>query len=49
MTELYIKCKYIISGSACEKVIKNGGILIENGRIISVGNEEEVKKSSSTY
>ena len=49
MNEVYICCKYIVSGSTCEKVIKNGGILIENGRIVSVGKEEEIKKLVSGH
>ncbi len=44
MSELFVECKYIISGSNCNKIIKNGALIVENNQIIKVGKTEEVKK-----
>ncbi|MFW9852662.1 MAG: amidohydrolase [Candidatus Thorarchaeota archaeon] len=44
MNDLYIECKYIISGSKCEKLIKNGAILIEDNKILEVDKASNVKK-----
>jgi 5-methylthioadenosine/S-adenosylhomocysteine deaminase len=44
MNEYYLESKYIISGSKCEKLIKDGAILVEAGKIIDVGKSEDIKK-----
>jgi 5-methylthioadenosine/S-adenosylhomocysteine deaminase len=44
MSELFIDCKYIIAGSDCNRVIKEGAIIVEDNQIIKVGKREEVKK-----
>ncbi|MCE7740614.1 MAG: amidohydrolase family protein, partial [Candidatus Heimdallarchaeota archaeon] len=43
MNEYYIELKYIIAGPNCNKLIKNGAILVENSEIIAVGKSAEVK------
>lgn len=49
MNELYIECKYIISGSKCEKLTKNGAILIEDNKILEVDKASNVKKFLSGH
>ena len=49
MSETYITCKYIISGARCDNIIKDGAILIENGNIVAVGKEVDVKKLLSGH
>ncbi|TFG08416.1 amidohydrolase [Candidatus Heimdallarchaeota archaeon] len=49
MSDLFLKCKYIIAGSKCEKLIREGAILIEEDKIVAVGKEEEVKKLLSGH
>jgi 5-methylthioadenosine/S-adenosylhomocysteine deaminase len=49
MSELFIQCKYIISGSNCDKLIRNGAILVEDNQIINVGKIENVKKLLSGH
>lgn len=49
MSELYIECKYIISGHSCDKLIKNGAILVEDNKIISVGKSGDIKKLKSSH
>ncbi len=49
MSDTYIKCKYIISGSKCDKVIRDGAILVENDKIVAVGKEVDVKKLLSGH
>ncbi len=49
MSELYIECKYIVAGSKCDKLIRNGALLIENNEIIAVGKLEEIKKLISGH
>ena len=49
MSDLFIEAKYIISGAKCNKVIKNGGILIEDDEIIAVGKVETVKSLVSRH
>ncbi|MCK5408620.1 MAG: amidohydrolase family protein, partial [Candidatus Heimdallarchaeota archaeon] len=49
MSELFIDSKFIVSGSTCNKVIKQGGILIENNEIVAVGKTEDVKKLVSGH
>lgn len=49
MSDTYIKCKYIISGSKCDKLIRDGAILIENDRIVAVGKEGDIKKLLSGH
>jgi len=44
MSEVVIQCKYIISGEECNKIIKNGSIIIEDNKIIHVGKIDEMKK-----
>ncbi len=43
MNEIFLRCKYIISGEKCNKIIKDGSILIEDNKIIAVGKYEKVK------
>jgi len=49
MSDLFIDSKFIVSGSTCNKVIKQGGILIENNEIVAVGKVEDVKKLVSGH
>jgi len=49
MSDLFIKCKYIVAGSKCEKLIRDGAILIEEDKIIAVGKEEEIRKLLSGH
>lgn len=49
MSDTFIKCKYIISGSKCDKLIREGAILIEGDRIVAVGKEKEIKKFLSGH
>ncbi|MBY9000657.1 MAG: amidohydrolase [Candidatus Heimdallarchaeota archaeon] len=49
MNELFIEAKYIISGSKCNRIIKNGGILIENDEIVAIGKVEPVKSLVSGH
>ncbi len=49
MSELFIESKFIVSGSTCNKVIKQGGILIENSQIVAVGKAGDVKKLVSGH
>ncbi|NPD89179.1 MAG: amidohydrolase [Asgard group archaeon] len=44
MSDLFIECKYIIAGSDCNTIIRDGAIIIENNQIVAVGKTEEVKK-----
>jgi len=49
MSDLYFECKYIIAGANCEKLIKNGAILIEDNRIAAVGTIKKIKKLLSGH
>ena len=49
MSDLYIESRYIIAGSECNKIIKNGGLLLENDEIIAVGKAEHVKSLISGH
>ncbi len=49
MSELFLECKYIVAGRNCDKLIKDGAILVEDGKIISVGKLEVVKKLKSGH
>ena len=49
MSELYLECKYIISGKNCDTLIKDGAILVEEGKIVSIGKLEVVKKLKSGH
>ena len=49
MNDIYIRCKYIISGPKCDKLIKEGAIIIEEDKIVAVGKEEDVKKLLSGH
>ena len=49
MSDSFIRCKYIISGSQCQKLIREGAILIEENRIVAIGKEENVKQLISGH
>ncbi len=49
MSDTYITCKYIVSGLKCNQLIRNGAVLIENGKIAAVGKEKDVKKLLSGH
>lgn len=49
MNEYYLEPKYIIAGPNCNKLIRNGAILIENSEIIAVGKSAEVKSLISGH
>jgi 5-methylthioadenosine/S-adenosylhomocysteine deaminase len=49
MSDLYIQCKYIISGPNCDKLIRNGAILVEDNQIVSVDKTDSVKKLLSGH
>lgn len=49
MSELCIDSKYILSGIQCNKVIKQGSVLIEDNTIVAVGKTEDVKKLVSGH
>lgn len=49
MSDIFIRCKYIISGSRCDKLIRDGAILIEENRIVAVGKEKDIKNLLSGH
>ena len=49
MNEYYLETKYLISGSKCDKLIRDGAVLIENNEIIDVGKSNDVKKLISGH
>ncbi len=49
MNAYYLETKYIISGSKCDKLIRDGAILIEDSVIIDVGKSEDIKKLISGH
>ncbi|MHA1686880.1 MAG: amidohydrolase [Candidatus Heimdallarchaeaceae archaeon] len=49
MAELYIHCKYAITGKNCDRLIKDAGILVEDEKIIEVGKHKRIKKQISGH
>jgi 5-methylthioadenosine/S-adenosylhomocysteine deaminase len=44
MSELFIECKYIISGADCNNIVRNGAIIVEDNQIIAVGKKKTVQQ-----
>lgn len=49
MNEYFLEAKFIISGPKCDKIIREGAIIIENNEIIDVGKSQEIKKLISGH
>ena len=49
MNEYFLETKYIISGSKCDKLIRDGAILVENDKIVDVGKSKDIKKLISGH